>query len=100
MTSDVVGGMAGLRGAAEQAGRGNGVGEAVFQTRRAETEVLFVVFAGSVAVFGREQCVAVAASVSGCVSLAGWSNEGGRGRMKLRVELLSWLGLSTQLHAR
>jgi hypothetical protein len=33
MTSDVVGGMAGLRGASEQAGLGNGVGEAVFQAR-------------------------------------------------------------------
>jgi hypothetical protein len=43
MTSDVVGGMAGLRGASEQAGLGNGVGEAVFQTRRAETDVLFLV---------------------------------------------------------
>ena len=34
MTSDVVGGMASLRGASEQAGLGNnGVGDAVFQTR-------------------------------------------------------------------
>ena len=45
MTSDVVGGMAGVRGASGQAGlgNGNGVGEAAFQTRRGETDVLFLV---------------------------------------------------------
>ena len=44
MTSDVVGGMAGVRGASGQAGlgNGNGVGEAAFQTRRGGTEVLFL----------------------------------------------------------
>ena len=44
MTSDVVGGMAGVRGASGQAGlgNGNGVGEAAFQAARGETGVLFV----------------------------------------------------------
>lgn len=43
MPSDVVGGMAGVRGASGQAGLGNGVGEAAFQATRGETDVLFVV---------------------------------------------------------
>lgn len=97
MTSDVVGGMAGERGASGQAGLGNGWLAWTRRRFRQVWEVKRVVFLVSAACYagGRGQCghggqtVAVAAGVSP----SGWVEQQqqqfrrgrGRGRMKLRV---------------